>query len=204
MLEIIASRVNQGRSFVLIDKAVSSEGNTLFITLELSDKMIIDRARVLNKVKYNYDKIGLTVKQFPSMVDIDVINDFIKKEGHKYDNILIDQSYFVQTKVLGEGVSLKDTHKFITEVYHVLSLYMNKNIVITYSLGIKDCQNTDLVKKLDKVDEFIKGNIKITNTFNKNDFIYKNEYPYDNPKSVIDLALFREEWKKQEVKKYLR
>ena len=208
MLEIFTGSVNQGRSFALVNKVLEEKQKSyLFITLELNVSEVIKRMKRLNTVKFkhNIEDINCVVKSFPSNVIIDDLIEFIKKEEHKYDSILIDQSYLVQTNLKGGDVTYSDTIREVTGIYSDLSNKIQKPVSITFNLG-RSFSNTDsydklaearmnLIKGTKNIDEFIKGNFNIINIFKRENKVHMLQYPYKKSEVVIDLDLYSHDYK---------
>ena len=203
MLDIFTSSVNQGRSFALVNKVLEQkEKSHLFITLELNESEVLKRMRRLNTVKFkhNIEDVNCVVKMFTSNILINDLVEFIKKEEHKYDSILIDQSYLVQTNLKGDDVTYSDTIREVTGIYSDLSNKIQKPVSITFNLG-RSFFNTDsydkltearmsLIKGTKNIDEFIKGNFNIINIFKRENKVHMLQYPYKKAEVVIDLDLY--------------
>jgi predicted HNH restriction endonuclease len=212
MLNIYTSSVNQGRSFVLVNKALEENDKAhLFITLELNESEITKRMRVLNTVKYNHniEYVNCAVKSFPSNVNIDEVLDFILKEEDKYDSILIDQSYLVQTDNQKENDSYSDNIRTVTNKYKKLSENIQKDISITFNLG-RSYLNTDsfekftearlaIIKGTNNIDTFVKGDFNIVHIFKKENKVFKLEYPYKKSEEVVDLTDYSRGYKNYNI-----
>ena len=211
MLDIFTSSVNQGRSFALVNKVLEQkEKSHLFITLELNESEVIKRLRILNNIKFkhNIEDVNCVVKMFPSNAIIDDLIEFITEQEHKYDTILIDQSYLVQTKNKDENESYSDNIRKITGIYSDLSNKIQKPVSITFNLG-RSFMNTDsydklaearmnLIKGTKSIDEFIKGNFNIINIFKRENIVYELNYPYKKSEVVVDLTTYTEGYKSYE------
>jgi hypothetical protein len=204
MLEVVTSAVGQGRTFVLIDKALQLKGKTLFISLEMSENEIIRRMFNINTLKYKKNINGnqINIKNFDSIITIHELEEYVKVSSDKYDNILIDQISCVDMEDLDSSGLTRNN--LITNFYQQLSETLGKNIIITHNLnrefyGVNDIEKLDecvgsIVKNLNKVTEYTKGDFSVTQVFKKDNNVFKKEYPSDVTSEVINLDLYNKQF----------